>query len=61
VGGFHISSGNEGIVVGKFLQEIDVELVSPCHCTSIDAKHEIAKIMGKRYIKNGSGKIISIG
>jgi 7,8-dihydropterin-6-yl-methyl-4-(beta-D-ribofuranosyl)aminobenzene 5'-phosphate synthase len=61
IGGFHISSVTEGIAVGNFLREIDVELVSPCHCTSIDAKHGIAKIMGERYIKNGSGKIISIG
>ena len=61
IGGFHISSFTEGIAVGKFLREIDVELVSPCHCTSIDAKHGIAKIMGERYIKNGSGKMISIG
>jgi 7,8-dihydropterin-6-yl-methyl-4-(beta-D-ribofuranosyl)aminobenzene 5'-phosphate synthase len=61
IGGFHISSMNEGIAVGKFLREIDVELVSPCHCTSTEAKHGIAKIMGERCIKNGSGKIISIG
>jgi 7,8-dihydropterin-6-yl-methyl-4-(beta-D-ribofuranosyl)aminobenzene 5'-phosphate synthase len=60
IGGFHISSFTEGIAVGKFLREIDVELVSPCHCTSTDAKYGIAKIMGERYIKNGSGKIISI-
>jgi 7,8-dihydropterin-6-yl-methyl-4-(beta-D-ribofuranosyl)aminobenzene 5'-phosphate synthase len=61
IGGFHISSVTEGIAVGKFLREIDVKLVSPCHCTSIGAKHGIAKIMGERYVKNGSGKIISIG
>jgi len=61
IGGFHISSVAEGIAVGKFLREIDVELVSPCHCTSIGAKHGIAKIMGERCVKNGSGKIISIG
>jgi len=60
-GGFHISSASKGIAVGKFLQEMDVELVSPCHCTSNDAKQGITKIMGERCIKNGSGKIISIG
>ena len=60
IGGFHISTVTEGIAVGKFLQEIDVELVSPCHCTSNDAKQGITKIMGERCIKNGSGKIISI-
>jgi 7,8-dihydropterin-6-yl-methyl-4-(beta-D-ribofuranosyl)aminobenzene 5'-phosphate synthase len=61
MGGFHISSVGEGMRVGEFLRELDVKLVSPCHCTSNDAKHGIAKILGERCIKNGSGKIISIG
>jgi 7,8-dihydropterin-6-yl-methyl-4-(beta-D-ribofuranosyl)aminobenzene 5'-phosphate synthase len=60
IGGFHISSVTEGIGVGNFLREIDVELVSPCHCTSNDAKQGVAKVMGERCIKNGSGKIIAI-
>jgi 7,8-dihydropterin-6-yl-methyl-4-(beta-D-ribofuranosyl)aminobenzene 5'-phosphate synthase len=61
MGGFHISSVGEGLRVGEFLRELDVILVSPCHCTSNDAKQGIAKILGERYVKNGSGKIISIG
>ena len=61
IGGFHISSVTEGIAVGKFLREINVELVSPCHCTSNGAKQGIAKILGEKCVKNGSGKIISIG
>jgi 7,8-dihydropterin-6-yl-methyl-4-(beta-D-ribofuranosyl)aminobenzene 5'-phosphate synthase len=61
MGGFHISSVGEGMRVGGFLRELDVELVSPCHCTSSDAKQGIAKILCERCIKNGSGKIISIG
>ena len=60
IGGFHISSISEGISVGELLHKLDVKLVSPCHCTSVDAKKEIAKIMGERYVKNGSGKIILI-
>ncbi|NWF87710.1 MBL fold metallo-hydrolase [Candidatus Bathyarchaeota archaeon] len=60
IGGFHISSVGEGMRVGKFLRELDVKLVSPCHCTSNDAKQEIAKILGERCVNNGSGKIISI-
>jgi 7,8-dihydropterin-6-yl-methyl-4-(beta-D-ribofuranosyl)aminobenzene 5'-phosphate synthase len=59
-GGFHISGVDEGTRVGKFLRELDVKLVSPCHCTSVEAKQGIAKVMGERYVKNGSGKIISI-
>jgi len=61
IGGFHISSVGEGMRVGEFLRESDVKLVSPCHCTSNDAKHGIAKILGERCVKNGSGKIVSIG
>lgn len=61
IGGFHISGLNVGLKIGEFLRELDVRLVSPCHCTSDGAKQGIAKIMGKRYVKNGSGKIFSIG
>ena len=61
MGGFHISGMNEGLKMGEFLRKLKVRLVSPCHCTSNDAKQGIAKIMGKRYFKNGSGKIMSIG
>lgn len=61
IGGFHISSINEGLKIGEFLRKLNVELVSPCHCTSDDAKQGIAKIMGEKYVKNGSGKIISVG
>jgi len=60
MGGFHISSVGEGTRVGEFLRKLDAKLVSPCHCTSVDAKVGIAKVMGERSVKNGSGKIISI-
>lgn len=61
MGGFHISGLNVGLKIGEFLRELDVRLVSPCHCTSDGAKQGITKIMGKRYVKNGSGKTFSIG
>jgi 7,8-dihydropterin-6-yl-methyl-4-(beta-D-ribofuranosyl)aminobenzene 5'-phosphate synthase len=60
IGGFHISGLNVGLKMGEFLRKLDVRLVSPCHCTSDDAKQGIAKIMEKRYVKNGSGKTILI-
>ena len=60
IGGFHISSINEGLKMGEFLRKLNVRLTSPCHCTSDDAKQAIAKTLGRRYVKNGSGKIISI-
>ena len=60
IGGFHISSTHEGIDVARFLHEIAVKLVSPCHCTGVNAKMAIAQIMKKRYIPNGSGQIFSI-
>lgn len=60
IGGFHISGIYEGKRMGEFLDEIGVELVSPCHCTGADARNAIAAIMEERCVKNGSGKIFSI-
>lgn len=61
MGGFHISSRNEGARVGKFLKEIDVAITSPCHCTGQEARKEMMKALGKKYVRNGSGKTITIG
>jgi len=55
VGGFHISSLNEGLRVARRLSEIGVQLVSPCHCTRDDAKRGIKKVLGERYVENGVG------
>ena len=60
IGGFHISSKREGAYVAEFLHELGVKLVSPCHCTGINAKEAIADIMKGNCIKNGSGKLLSI-
>jgi 7,8-dihydropterin-6-yl-methyl-4-(beta-D-ribofuranosyl)aminobenzene 5'-phosphate synthase len=60
IGGFHISSKREGTYVAEFLHELGVKLVSPCHCTGVNAKDAIAEIMKGNYIKNGSGKLWSI-
>jgi 7,8-dihydropterin-6-yl-methyl-4-(beta-D-ribofuranosyl)aminobenzene 5'-phosphate synthase len=60
IGGFHISSTREGINVAKFLHEIAVKLVSPCHCTGVNAKIAIANVMKERYVENGSGQVFSI-
>ena len=59
VGGFHISDVHEGTSVGEFLHKTGVELVSPCHCTSSDARTGIVRVMGKRYVRNGSGRTFS--
>jgi len=61
IGGFHISSKREGAYVAEFLQELGVQLVSPCHCTGVNAKQAIADIMKTEFAKNGSGKVWSIG
>jgi len=61
IGGFHLSSISEGLKMGEFLKNLNVRLVSPCRCTSDDSKQGIAKIMGNRYVKNGSGKAITVG
>jgi 7,8-dihydropterin-6-yl-methyl-4-(beta-D-ribofuranosyl)aminobenzene 5'-phosphate synthase len=60
IGGFHISSKREGAYVAEFLQELDVKLVSPCHCTGVNAKKAIADIMKDNFVKNGSGKVWTI-
>jgi 7,8-dihydropterin-6-yl-methyl-4-(beta-D-ribofuranosyl)aminobenzene 5'-phosphate synthase len=57
IGGFHISSKREGAHVAEFLQKLGVQLVSPCHCTGVNAKNAIADIMKDNFVKNGSGKM----
>jgi 7,8-dihydropterin-6-yl-methyl-4-(beta-D-ribofuranosyl)aminobenzene 5'-phosphate synthase len=61
IGGFHISSKREGAHVAEFMQESDVKLVSPCHCTGASARDAIADIIKSRCVKNGSGKVWSLG
>jgi len=61
MGGFHISGTKAGVRVGQFLKELSVEIASPCHCTSQDARNGIAEIVGEKYVKTGSGKTITIG
>jgi len=60
MGGFHISGTNVGVRVGEFLKELNIRIVSPCHCTSRDARGGIAKVVSEKYVKNGSGKTITI-
>ena len=59
IGGFHISE-NEAVTTANYLYDIDVKLVSPCHCTSENIKKIMSAIMGKRCVRNGSGRIFSI-
>jgi 7,8-dihydropterin-6-yl-methyl-4-(beta-D-ribofuranosyl)aminobenzene 5'-phosphate synthase len=61
MGGFHISGMNVGVRVGQFLKELNVEIAGPCHCTGQDARNGIAKVVGEKYVKIGSGKTITIG
>lgn len=60
IGGLHISSVKEGESTAKNLQEMGVELISPCHCTGTSAKAGIKRVMNRRFVANGSGKTISI-
>jgi len=61
IGGFHISSMEEGMKVAEFLRSLGVKKVSPCHCTGVKAKIGIVKILEKEFVRNGVGKVISIG
>ena len=60
IGGFHISSMEEGIKLAEFLRNVGVKLVSPCHCTGVKAKIGIVKVLEKEFVRNGVGKVISI-
>lgn len=58
IGGFHLYTYDEGRRVGEYLKDIGVELVSPMHCTSDEAKRGILEVIGEeRFIKNGSGRL----
>lgn len=61
IGGLHISSMEEGIKVAESLRKLGVKLVSPCHCTGAKAKIGIVKILEKEFVRNGVGRVISIG
>jgi 7,8-dihydropterin-6-yl-methyl-4-(beta-D-ribofuranosyl)aminobenzene 5'-phosphate synthase len=56
IGGFHISV-REALETADLLRKIGAELVSPCHCTSGNVKRVLSDKLGKRCVKNGSGKI----
>ncbi|MFX1562105.1 MAG: hypothetical protein ACFFDP_02225 [Promethearchaeota archaeon] len=61
IGGFHIKTTEEGHELGEAIKSLGVSLVSPCHCTSKDAKQGIRDIVGKKiYLENGSGTKITI-
>jgi len=61
IGGFHISRKLEGVKVAEVLHELGVKVVSPCHGTGANAKYAIADILRDSFVKNGSGKVWSIG
>jgi 7,8-dihydropterin-6-yl-methyl-4-(beta-D-ribofuranosyl)aminobenzene 5'-phosphate synthase len=61
LGGFHnISSKNEIKLLVDFLIDTGAMLVSPCHCTAGASRILMEKMLGDRFVRNGSGKKISI-
>ena len=61
IGGFHLKTEEEGIALGELLQQENVKLVSPCHCTKKPAKEAIQSIVGDTvYRENGSGTTFTI-
>lgn len=61
IGGFHLKSAKQGTEVAEIFVKEGVKLVSPCHCTSNDAREAIRAIIGDAaYRENGSGTVISI-
>ena len=59
IGGFHVS-GSAAKPIADYLKKLGVQRVSPCHCTSDDAKEIIKKTVGERYVANGSGLVLTI-
>ena len=60
IGGFHLKTSEEGREVAKGLMDEGVQIVSPCHCTSEEAKSAIRAIFGEQgYRENGSGTILN--
>ncbi len=60
IGGFHLKTSDEGREVAMGFVDEGVQIVSPCHCTSKDAKSAIRAIVGEQvYRENGSGTIFN--
>ena len=61
IGGFHLKTEEEGLALGELLQQEDVKLVSPCHCTKKQAKDAIRSVVGDSvYRENGAGTTLII-
>ncbi len=58
MGGFHISSLEDGFYIARRLKDLGVEYVSPMHCTGSGAREAIKRLFGDKYVENGSGKVI---
>ena len=59
IGGFHINNVSETKELISYLKKLEIQLVSPCHCTGKRTKEIIRKEFKNQYVKNGSGLIIS--
>ncbi|MHA1377921.1 MAG: MBL fold metallo-hydrolase [Candidatus Helarchaeota archaeon] len=60
LGGFHISSKSETEKIMRYFKNLDLKLISPCHCTGDNAKKMIHDEFIKEYVRNGSGLKIEI-
>jgi 7,8-dihydropterin-6-yl-methyl-4-(beta-D-ribofuranosyl)aminobenzene 5'-phosphate synthase len=62
MGGFHLmgSSQKEIRDIIKRLDEVEVERVSPCHCSGDTARKLFREHYGENYIKCGAGLVLEI-
>jgi 7,8-dihydropterin-6-yl-methyl-4-(beta-D-ribofuranosyl)aminobenzene 5'-phosphate synthase len=62
IGGFHLmgSSPNDIRHIIKRLDEMEVENISPCHCSGDTAREVFSKHYGENYIKCGAGLVLGL-
>ena len=62
MGGFHLYEARRSRIrdiINKF-REMNVAMISPCHCTGSDAMEMFRNAYDERYLPNGAGRVITL-
>ncbi len=60
IGGFHLSTREEGTEMAEKLAKMDVQFIAPCHCTGKSAKEALQEVFKESYWKIGTGSVLEI-